>query len=268
MRPHKDTGKSPETKDRIELTLVKGNVVTTMKNVTAINIAALTAGVTAAAFCLGGCGNDGRERHAPLRVFTGIDASESARKGLGAYVLLTTQMANRLTPNRDHLTLYRVDHDVQEFSDKPVAGGTDALTTAIVREVQQVTPTRNTLPAKFWGNVAARAEAQVHTERDTHIVVVLFTDGDNDDQTAGSKAALKEAARRLGALPQVSAVIIAGVERRSRAYLRDCFDAPLGARLHLIGAGEMEIGVLAKIIAEARQARPVAEHLSKQRRML
>ena len=188
-----------------------------------------------------------------LHCFIGLDASGSARAHLGGYTLLSGQIATRLTANTDTLTLFRLDDQVTEFSNKPATGGMETTLTAISQNVQQVSPGRGTFPAKFWEETATRAEQS----RD-NTVVILFTDGDNDDQRASSGKAIRAAIARLAQNPRVKEVIVCGVERRNYASLH-AYLAPLGEeRSHLLNPTEMEIDTLADYLRAARSQPDVA----------
>ena len=77
---------------------------------------------------------------ARLHTYIGLDASQSARPHLGGYTLLSGQIATRLNADTDALTLFRLDDQVTEFSDKPATGSMEATLTAIAQNVQQVSP--------------------------------------------------------------------------------------------------------------------------------
>jgi hypothetical protein len=183
---------------------------------------------------------------ARLHCYLGLDASQSARPHLGRYTLLSGQIASRLNADTDRLTLFRLDDHVTEFSDKPATGSMEATLTAITQNVQQVSPGHGTFPAKFWEEIAQRAA------QSEDAVVILFTDGDNDDQRAASEKAIRSAAARLAKNPHVKAVILCGVERRNYASLHTAF-APLGEhRFRLLNPQEMEMDTLATYLQEAR----------------
>ena len=187
---------------------------------------------------------------ARLHCYIGLDASGSARAHLGGYTLLSGQITSRLNADSDHLTLFRLDDRVTEFSDKPATGSMDATLTAIAQNVQQVSPGRGTFPAKFWEETAKRA-AQSEDNGD-NVIVILFTDGDDDDQRASSSKAIRAAALRLAKNPRVKEVILCGVERRNYASLQSDF-APLGEhRFHLLNPLEMDIDTLGDCLQQAR----------------
>jgi hypothetical protein len=195
----------------------------------------------------------GPKKSVRLHCYIGLDASGSARTHLGGYTLLSGQIAARLTADTDILTLFRLDDQVTEFSNKPASGSMETTLTAITQNVQQLSPGRGTFPAKYWEETADRAEQS----RDNS-VILLFSDGDNDDQRASSAKAIRAAIARLAKNPRVKEVIVCGVERRNYASLQS-YLAPLGEdRFHLLNPTEMEIDTLAGYLREARAQPDVA----------
>lgn len=193
-----------------------------------------------------GCGSRTQEP-ARLHCFVGLDASQSARAHLGGYTLLSGQIASRLNSEKDTLTLFRLDDQATAFSDKPATGSMEATLTAIAENVQQVSPRHGTFPAKFWAEIVNRA-----AQSEDNVVVILFTDGDNDDQRAASEKAIRATAKQLAGNPRVKEVIVCGVERRNFALLQSEF-APLGEhRFHLLNPLEMDINTLADYLQQAR----------------
>lgn len=184
------------------------------------------------ALCLPLCGC-GSHRPA-MHVYIGLDASLSARTSLGSYALLTKSLAEQLTPGHDRFTLYRVDHDTQEFCDGLYDGDVEATLKTTVAEIQTPSQQRGTLPAKFWQTVAARAASERAPS-----VVFLMTDGDNDDRRPESWQSLTEAGRRLSACPTVRSVVVCGARRENWEHLKQAL-APLGNRLYLLTPTQLQ----------------------------
>lgn len=181
-----------------------------------------------------GCGHQapvsaGRERH----IYVGLDTSGSWRPYLGVSATLCTRQAMLLDPGRDKLTLYRLDSSTREFSNGPAPESGDRLQRTIVHEVASVSGSQGTFPARFWTAAAGRAAGDPGS-----VTVEIYSDGDNDDQTAQSVLAIQAAAQRLAANPHVTGVWVFGAEPRNWAALRAEF-APLGDRLHLYSPTEM-----------------------------
>lgn len=206
------------------------------------------AGLAALALIAGGCGHPAPSASPTLsmspaggagvsscHVYAGLDTSASCRAYLGLSATLCTRQALGLDPDRDRLTLYRLDSTTHEFFDAYAPESGDRLQRTIVTEVSSVSGTRGTFPALFWTAAAARAEADAGP-----VTVEIFSDGDNDDQTAESAATIRAAARRLAANPRVSGVWVFGAEPRNWATLRAAF-APMGDRLHLCAPPDMTV---------------------------
>lgn len=176
-------------------------------------------------------------------VYAGLDTSASWRPFLGVSATLCARQALHLDSNRDFLTLYRLDSSTREFSNGHAPESGDQLQRVIIREVGDVSTTRGTFPAKFWTAAATRAESDPG-----NVVVEIFSDGDNDDQSAQAAADIKAAARRLAANPHVSSVWIFGAAPRNWATLRAEF-APLGEHFHLCSPPEMTIDRVASALS-------------------
>lgn len=212
-------------------------------------IVSLAAALTLAA---GGCGHPtpssapapaGGDGVSSCHVYAGLDTSASWRPFLGVSATLCTRQAVRLNPDRDSLTLYRLDSSTREFSNGHAPESGEKLQRVIIREVGAVSGTHGTFPAKFWTAAAARAKSDSGS-----VVVEIFSDGDNDDQSARASSDIRAAARRLAANPHVSAVWVFGAEPRNWATLRTDF-APLGDRFHLCSPPEMTIDRVAAALS-------------------
>lgn len=181
-----------------------------------------------------------------LHVFAALDASASWRPGLAATASLCAQQAGELNPAADQLTLYRLDDRLQEFSSGPAPDDPDTIQQTLNTQLLAVSPGRGTFPARFWTTVANRAQTD-HCPA----VIELFSDGDNDDQTAQSKHAICGAVRKLAANPRVRSVCLFGVQPRNWAYWRDCL-RPLGDRAHLFSPTELSSDIVTHALEQAR----------------
>ena len=176
-----------------------------------------------------------RPRIAPVEVAIGIDTSGSARTGLSQYVLQASRFTAHLEPGQDGLTLYRVDYETQEFYRDRVRGGREAALKRFLAEVARQ-PTRNrTFPEAFWREAVKQSENCARP-----VALLYFSDGDNDDMSAESKAALRVLGARLAANPHILCVALIGVKTTNQAYWNDCFGC-LGERF--VVAGENDISV-------------------------
>ena len=174
-----------------------------------------------------------REAAPTSHLYVGLDTSGSFRPYLGVAATLCARQAMGLDPDRDRLTLYRLDSSTREFSDGPAPDSADRLQRAIVTEVQAPSDARGTFPARFWESVADRLPGDTGP-----VTVEVFSDGDNDDETAASAGAIRRAARRFAADPHVVSLCVFGADPRCWATLRAEF-APLGGRFHLCSPPEM-----------------------------
>lgn len=166
-------------------------------------------------------------------VIVGVDASVSARPDLGRYGAFVTALSQQLTPDHDTLTLFRVERQTQEFRDGLFDGDVEGLLRSLKEAIQPLPGSSCTLPATFWREVTKRVAQQKQS-----VVIVLLTDGDNDDLRPDSDAAIREAATRLAALPQVRSVLIGGARRENWQRIRTSL-APLGDRVHLLSPTDL-----------------------------
>lgn len=210
-------------------------MTTTSQTTAKIGLTTSLAAALALAAC--GCGHPvspaGGAGAPSCHVYAGLDTSASWRPYLGLSATLCAQQAVGLDPDHDRLTLYRMDSSTREFSSGPAPDSAEQIQKVIVTEVASVSETHGTFPAKFWTAAAQQAEGDRGP-----VTVEAFSDGDNDDGSAASSAAIKVAARCLAANPHVAGVWIFGAEPRNWAVLRGEF-APLGGRLHLVSPPEL-----------------------------
>jgi hypothetical protein len=195
----------------------------------------LFAVVAATTVGIGGC-SPSRSHARPIHAYVGIDTSAGTRSRLGAFAALAARLGSgRLEPGRDHLTLFTICDSTREFSDGPAPESQPVLEQTIVQAVKIPPAHSATLPALFWSEVARRVSA----DATSRVIIVLLSDGDNDEITAESRSAIQAAGRRLAACANVVSVAVIGVNPENRAYLRACF-APLGDRFLLQGPTEMD----------------------------
>ncbi len=195
-------------------------------------------------FCLAlldGCGS--RQRLTPVASFVGVDASVSTRHCQPAYVALISGYTGRLEPDCDHLTIYRVERQTFEIFDDRAPGNQEAMQARMVAQLRKHPREDGTYPALFWKTVAERAE-----HASGKVLVTLYSDGDNDDQTETARETIRAAARRLAANPHVVAVAICGVNPDNRAALRRLFQ-PCGDRLLLFGPDQLDQNTLHRLHA-------------------
>lgn len=195
---------------------------------------------------LGLAGCSGPRAGAGDHVYAGFDTSGSMRPRLAASAATGARLARRLDPGRDRLTLYRVDRDTEELRDGPAPDSGAALQQQVVTELARPAAQSGTFPARFWAEVARRVRADRRPA-----VVVLFSDGDNDDGRPDATRAIHAAAADLAADADVRLVAVCGVSPRNRAALRDEF-APLGERFELLNLSEPDVQRLADQVDDIR----------------
>jgi hypothetical protein len=165
----------------------------------------------------------------PAHLLIGWDASKSARKWLPAYVRAGARLVRRFEPDYDWVTMYRVDSETTEFFDEPPPGSILTVQNLLTSELADPPAKDGTSPWRFWKAVAERAAAIQRP-----VLIVLLTDGENDDQTKAGQHELRFAIARLAGNKNVRRVCVWGVERTSREALRREL-SPLGNRLVLCG---------------------------------
>lgn len=182
-----------------------------------------------------------------VNLVIGIDASESVRPQMGDYLVLVKSLLEELRSEQDSLTLYRVDDTVNEFSDGLYDGDMERTLTGVVAEVKDHPAKRGTYPAKFWRHVADNAE-----QSRVPVVILLMSDGDNDDMTAQAIHEMKVAAKRLAQCKRVSAVALCGASSANWESLKTIFQ-PLGERFHLWTPSDMNTEKPITLLRKAQQ---------------
>lgn len=224
-----------------------------MKNKTFIPLAALAVVAVAATGFFALPRRAPEPPRGPVVVFTGLDGSDSVREQsqgqaplLGAGVNLVALLGEVLDPNRDRMTVFRVDWQVREFYDGHAPRDPEAFHHTLIQHMKPRPERSRTLPALFWVEVARRAQDAAHP-----VAILYAGDADNDDLTAASLDTMRRAALALGKNPRVVAVYICGANPKNWAGLRAVF-APLGDRLHLQAPSEMEVMSLVDSLEAAR----------------
>jgi hypothetical protein len=187
-----------------------------------------------------GCG---APRHA-MDAIIGLDTSDSARKDFKGGALVAASVAERLRAGRDGLRLFRVDHDCREIGTGKTLGDSEATLALIGSEMKSRSKQHGTLPERFWEQVAAQVGA---AKTGRPLVIVLATDGDNDDLRPESRRKISGYIARLAASSRVRGVVLYGVRPSNMEAIRQQF-APLGERFHPFTSGENNPDVAAGII--------------------
>ena len=174
-------------------------------------------------------------RRYPLKVpapvcfdaLVGIDISASNRKNLPGSVVSVSRFGSSLGPC-DQLALYRVSSVAEEFYSGPPPSSRQKLQELIIAQVREVPRRRGTFPVKFWEEAALRSAGNGRP-----VLVLLYSDGENDDMSNESRVSLKHVARRLAANTRVRFVGVVAASPKTRRSLRDAF-TPLGHRFALL----------------------------------
>lgn len=170
-------------------------------------------------------------------VIGGIDASGSTRDGLLAQgAFYSKKIAARLDPARDFLSVYRVDRQTHEVTSGPAPTSARRFSLHLIQEVHDEADRTGTHPAEFWEQAAKESARSPRP-----VVVFLFSDGDNDDQSANGAKRLRAAAMRLARNATVKAIYVWGAKRTNRAALRQLFATRPAHEIIVQGVGEIDI---------------------------
>jgi hypothetical protein len=162
-----------------------------------------------------------------------VDRSRSAQEGLPASIEAACSLAVQLQPNRDRLTLYRVERGADPFYDDPPFASREPLQALFIKELSVPPRLNRTFPEAFLRQAADDARNWRGP-----VLIAFFWDGGNDDGSAHGLSAYRAAIRRLAANPRVRGVGIFGVRRQNWAGVKRGF-APLGERLEIHPLEEM-----------------------------
>jgi len=134
-----------------------------------------------------------------------------------------------------------------EHYEGPGGGGEERVREIILGSFENRPVNGGTYPALCWPQLADRVANST-----SPVVISVFWDGQNDQETSSSRSAIKNAAVNLAANEQVQTVVIAGVDPENRAEIRHLFGA-LGDRLFLMGTVvPSDIALLRNRLSDAR----------------
>lgn len=191
----------------------------------------------------------------PVTLIAALDTSGSVRVGqsdgstlLGRCVASVARLVVRLDGGHDHVSVYRVDRQAQEFYDDTAPASRERFQWLLIDRTKPRAAQDGTFPAVFWGEAAQ----QVATTQ-TPVAIVYGGDADNDDLRPSAVAAMRQAAQRLAANPRVVAVVFLGASPKNWATLQDIF-APLGTRLLRQPPEAMDINPVLDRLEAARAA--------------
>ena len=189
--------------------------------------------VAAAIAVCGGCSQPMPRR--PIRVLIGWDTSGSNRTRLPEDTRLGIQLIRALDADRDTIKLFRVDRDVQEFFDQKPPESRETLDQLLIQQLRSPAQKRLTRPAKFWKEILPDVRKSQEP-----VLVVLLTDGENDDQSLPALREFHQAIADLARCLNLQRVCIWGVENETRHTLRQDL-APFGDRLSIHGFPDASI---------------------------
>ena len=205
---------------------------------------AVSAALAAACFLAASAGC--RKNH-PEALLVGYDTSRSVKSRRGVFLSMTAHLPALLDPATDSLTLYRVDCETQEFYDKAPPSSGEALQELLLTEIERPIRRDGTYPALFFREAARRAEIAGEP-----VIVIYCSDGDNDDMSAASDEAIRQAAQKLAANRLVRLVAMYAVSPCNRAALHARFDC-LGGRLKILGPDDTDTADITRAIEEAHR---------------
>jgi len=177
---------------------------------------------------------------APLCLVIGSDNSRSNRTQAGAGALSAARLGSELASS-DTLTLVRVNATAEEyFAGPPPVSRTQTLE-IILNALKDAPPRKGTFPLLFWRDVAERC-----AQADAPVFAVFYTDGENDDQSAQTRSALRKVIRELAADKHLRFVALVGAKPQTRAGLRRDF-APLKRRFDIFAPGTISVERLVRL---------------------
>jgi hypothetical protein len=174
----------------------------------------------------------------PLRpsahLYLGFDRSRSAQAWLSDFVAAGCRLVLRMDPDRDRLTLYRVERVTEPFFDNAPPASSERLQEIIIPEMKNAPRADRTFPALFLQHVVRAAESGSEL-----ILVGFYWDGGNDDLSAQGQRRYRDTIRRLAANSRVVGVGLFGVQRENWSSVQADF-APLGDRLEIHSPRDMD----------------------------
>lgn len=202
--------------------------------------------LAAAAFGLHGYGRPPKAVPG-VQAFVGIDDSVGVEPHLGQETNLLAALNGHLDPDRDRLTLLRVNFVTTEFFDDPAPESGGQLRDLLAYTFHARPAHHGTRPSLFFDEVARSA-----SWRAGPCVVVLLGDGDQDFASPQEEAALRAAGRALADNPHVKDVVICGISPANRAAWHRRFSAlDVSNRLHLMPLDQAALDKISASVAAA-----------------
>jgi hypothetical protein len=164
-----------------------------------------------------------KQNRPPLSLVVGIDTSGSARPYLAAYVAGTKQVAMGIQPKSgDRLTVYRFDRVPSEIYDGPRPTSLEHLASHVIGQVAPEASRSGTLPSELIDRIVKKAKSEPNGPP---IIVVVFTDGGNDDLSGNAAKRAQDVALEVAESPRIQKVVFAGLATGLRESVRDRYAA-------------------------------------------
>lgn len=157
-------------------------------------------------------------------LIAGVDASTSARNSLPAYGSVLRKLAARMTAPGDQMSVLRIDNECREVSGPRPPRGSLNFLKELARTARPLPSQNGTYHAVFMDRAASLAEGS-----SLPVVILLLTDGVNDDFSPEAISSMRASATRLAGNPGFSRVIWAGVNPGWRERIRSEMQTEVGS---------------------------------------
>lgn len=159
----------------------------------------------------------------PFYLIVGIDASTSARHSLPSYGAALRRLATRMTRPGDQMSILRIDNESREVSGPRPPRGSMTFMKELSQTAKPLPSQPGTYHAVFMGRAASLARGSR-----LPVVILLLTDGVNDDFSQEAMRSMKSHAKDLSTNPQFVRCIWAGVVPGWRERIRGEMEGSLG----------------------------------------
>jgi len=180
-------------------------------------------------------------------VRAGFDASDGNRLRLSAAVNAFAAQTQSLDPDIDKVVGYRVDNHTEPFTGEFALNDPDILEAEVIHQLGPKPSHRGTYPERFFRLIADDLD-----HNDVPTMIELFSDGDNDDQSAATRLALRRIAKRLASHLHAQ-IWFFGIDKSNIEKWKDLFK-PLGTRIHFCTQDELTPAAAVDVIAAASQS--------------
>jgi hypothetical protein len=198
-----------------------------------------------ASLLVGACGRGASANSAassnrqPFYLISGVDTSASARTQLPEFVKVIKNLGPEMDCPGDMLTVFRIDNESREiFGPRPPLSGRRFMENLVVAAKPGASA-----PGTYHVAFMERAMLLASTSK-LPVVILLLTDGQNDDLSESAIKKMQILASQLGKMSQVKAVIWGGVRTGWRERIRFEMQKALGDRLRFENLEDLEIGMV------------------------